>query len=56
LKESVLEGELALSDASSVDDMQELAELRNFVFDPHHNIDINALENYLTENKDQIVE
>lgn len=59
LKESVLEGDLALSqgdDASSAGDMEELADLRNFVFDPHNNIDINALETYLTENKDQIVE
>lgn len=59
LKESVLEGDLALSeadDASSAGDMQELADLRQFVFDPHHNIDVNALEAYLTDNKDQIVE
>lgn len=59
MQESVLEGDLALSaadDASSAGDMAELADLRNFVFDPHHNIDINALEDYLNENKEQIID
>jgi len=59
MKESVLDADLALSaadDASSAEDLQELSDLRRFVFDPHQNIDVNALEAYLTENKDQIVE
>lgn len=62
MKESVLEDDLNLSagaaddDVASAEDVQELADLRRFVFDQRQNIDVNALEAYLTENKDKIVE
>jgi len=62
MKESVLEADLALSheadgdDIGSAEDLQEMADLRRFVFDQRQNIDVNALESYLAENKDRIVE
>lgn len=34
----------------------ELEELRNFVFDPAQNIDVDALEQYLNDNADEIKE
>ena len=62
MKESVLEADLSLSvggaddDIASAEDLQEMADLRRFVFDQRQNIDVNALEAYLTENKDKIAE
>jgi len=34
----------------------DMAEIRNFIFDTETNIDINALENYITTNKEGLLE
>jgi hypothetical protein len=48
----VLDEELSVTAESD----NELEELRNFVFDPSQNIDVEALEQYLNDNADEIKE
>ena len=38
------------------DGEEEMIELRNFVFDQETNINVDALEAYLNQNKDQMIE
>lgn len=51
-EQSVLDEELSVTAESD----NELEELREFVFDPSQNIDVDALEKYLTENAEALKE
>jgi coatomer protein complex subunit gamma len=53
MNNTVLDDNLSISSAGGLpEDKQEMAEVRNFIFDTNTNIDVNALEQYLTTNQE----
>jgi len=53
---SIISGELGISDEESVEDAQEeLDDLKGFIFDSNKVIDVNALERYVTEQKETLL-
>ena len=55
MNNTVLDGELSMKQ-SEEDVEEELLEMRNFVFDPNTNINVDALSSYLNANKEAIEE
>lgn len=55
-EDSVLEDTLALKSEEETEDTEAMEDLKNFVFDNATNINVDALETYLTSNKDDLVE